>query len=147
MKNIQKPQSKEKAIALGFTLGIHVVAITGLLFLGLSQPPEPPKQIKTVLIKPEDLPPPEPKPLVETDATETADSKVAENTQQTAEPDQTAPEIPTEANNTPDTKAIDAQKAAEQAKAAALEQQLAMAAAKAAQEKALKLSQAKAYAA
>ncbi len=56
MKNTQKPQSKDKAIALGFTLGIHVVAITGLLFLGLSRPPEPPKQIKTVLIKPEDLP-------------------------------------------------------------------------------------------
>jgi colicin import membrane protein len=73
MKNTQKPQSKEKAIALGFTLGIHVVAITGLLFLGLSRPPEPPKQIKTVLIKPEDLPPLEPKPLVDSDTTETAD--------------------------------------------------------------------------
>lgn len=63
MKNTQKPQSKDKAIALGFTLGIHVVAITGLLFLGLSRPPEPPKQIKTVLIKPEDLPPPRTKTI------------------------------------------------------------------------------------
>ena len=55
MKDLKKPQSKEKKIALGFTVAVHVVAISGLLFLGLAQPYEPPKSIKTVLIKPEDL--------------------------------------------------------------------------------------------
>ena len=63
MKDFKKPQSKEKTIALGFTLGIHAVAMTGLLFLGMSKPVEPPKQIKMVLVTPEDLLPPEPVPL------------------------------------------------------------------------------------
>ena len=114
MKKFQKPPSKETAIALGFTLGIHVVALTGLLFLGLSKVPEPPKQIKTVLVKPEDLPPPELKPLIESESTETADTKVAEKVQQTAEPVADAPNIPTEKlpeeTKAPDTKALDQQK-------------------------------------
>jgi colicin import membrane protein len=44
MKNFQKPPFQEKAIALGFTLGVHAIAIVGLLYLGLSKPPEPPKK-------------------------------------------------------------------------------------------------------
>ena len=78
MKDLKKPQSKEKTIALGFTLGIHAVAITGLLFLGMSKPVEPPKQIKMVLVTPEDLLPPDPVPLEQTDSTETAHEKLAE---------------------------------------------------------------------
>ena len=53
MKDLKKPQSKEKTIALGFTLGIHAVAVTGLLFLGMSKPVEQPKKIKMVLVTPE----------------------------------------------------------------------------------------------
>ncbi len=128
MKKIEQPQSKEKAIALGFTVGVHVVAIVGLLFLGLSKPPEPPKQIKTVLIKPEDLPPPEPKPLIKSDSTETADTEVAATIQQTAEPTPDAPNIPT---TQPDEPQIDIQKAADDAQAAAAVQLAALAASKA----------------
>ena len=94
MNDSKKPLSKETKIALGFTAAVHVVAITGLLFLGMTQHPEPPKQIKTILIKPEDLIPPEPKPLVESDATETADQNVKPTIQQTAEPVQDTPNIP-----------------------------------------------------
>ena len=77
MKDSKQPPSKEKIIALGFTVAVHVVAITGLLFLGLSKVPEPPKPIKTILIKPEDIPLPEPKPVEATDAPETAQENVA----------------------------------------------------------------------
>ena len=63
MKKFQEPPFKQNAIALGFTLGVHVVAIVGLLFLGLSKPPEQPKKITTILVKPEDLPPPMAKPV------------------------------------------------------------------------------------
>lgn len=56
MKKIQEPPFKQNAIALGFTLGVHAIAIVGLLFLGLSKPPEQPKKLTTVLVKPEDLP-------------------------------------------------------------------------------------------
>ena len=90
MNDSKKPLSKETKIAVGFTATVHVVAITGLLFLGMTQHPEPPKQIKTILIKPEDLIPPEPKPLVESDATETARENVQADIQQTAEPVQDA---------------------------------------------------------
>lgn len=128
MKKIEQPQSKEKAIALGFTVGVHVVAIVGLLFLGLSKPPEPPKQIKMVLIKPEDLPPPEPKPLIKSDSTETADTEVAATIQQTAEPTPDAPNIPT---TQPDEAQIDIQKAVDDAQAAAAVQLAALAASKA----------------
>ncbi|HCK31075.1 MAG TPA: protein TolA, partial [Acinetobacter ursingii] len=55
MKNFQKPPFQEKAIAIGFTLGVHAIAIVGLLYLGLSKPPEPPKKITTVLVNPADL--------------------------------------------------------------------------------------------
>ena len=57
MKDFNKPPFKQNSIAIGFTLGVHVIAIVGLLYLGMSKAPEPPKQIKTVLIKPEDLKP------------------------------------------------------------------------------------------
>ena len=128
MKKIEQPQSKQKAIALGFTVGVHVVAIVGLLFLGLSKPPEPPKQIKTILIKPEDLPPPDPKPLIKSDSTETADNHVAETIQQTAEPTPDAPDIPT---TQPDQAQADLQKATNDAQAAAAAQLAALAATKA----------------
>ncbi len=44
MNKNQKPPFKQNAIALGFTLGVHAIAIVGLLFLGLSKPPEQPKK-------------------------------------------------------------------------------------------------------
>ncbi|NAR94395.1 cell envelope integrity protein TolA [Acinetobacter haemolyticus] len=58
MKKFQKPPFKEKqnAIALAFTLGIHAVAIVGLLYLGMSKPLEQPKKVKTILVNPDDLP-------------------------------------------------------------------------------------------
>ena len=117
MKDLKKPQSKEKTIALGFTLGIHAVAMTGLLFLGMSKPVEPPKQIKMVLVTPEDLLPPDPVPLEQTDSTETAHEKLAEQVQQTAKPSvEPAPVIPV-ALPTPPTPAPakpDANKAAQE---------------------------------
>jgi colicin import membrane protein len=63
MKKFQEPPFKQNAIALGFTLGVHAIAIVGLLFLGLSKPPEQPKKLTTILVKPEDLPPPMAKPV------------------------------------------------------------------------------------
>jgi colicin import membrane protein len=124
MKDFKKPQSKEKTIALGFTLGVHVVAMTGLLFLGMSKPVEPPKQIKMVLVTPEDLLPPEPMPLEQTDFAETAHEKVAEQIQQTAKPSvEDAPVIPV-TQPTPPTPAPapakpDVNKAVQETKAAA----------------------------
>ena len=140
MNDSKKPLSKETKIALGFTAAVHVVAITGLLFLGMTQHPEPHKQIKTILIKPEDLIPPEPKPLVESDATQTAHENVQADIQQTAEPVQDAPNIPTVAPPLPkvdtaqkqalaaeqkaaEQKAVQAAKAAEQAKANAAQKE------------------------
>ena len=41
MNKNQKPPFKQNAIALGFTLGVHAIAI--VLLLGLSKPPEQPK--------------------------------------------------------------------------------------------------------
>ena len=135
MKDFNKPQSKENAIALGFTLGVHVVAIVGLLFLGMSKPLEPPKQLKTVLVKPEDIIPPEAEPLEITDSTETADTRVAENVQQTADPVADAPNIPVTAIPVPlpptPAPKVDMQKAAAEAKAAEAEQKAAVEAAKA----------------
>lgn len=131
MKDFKKPPSKEKTIALGFTVAVHVVAITGLLFLGMSKPVEPPKQIKMVLITPEDLPPPEPVPLEQTDSAETAHEKVAEQVQQTAEPSvEPAPIIPV-APPSPITPKPDTNKAVQEAKAEALRQAEQQAAAKA----------------
>src|SRR5690554_8134661 len=91
MKRLQKPPFQQKALAIGFTLGVHVIAVVGLLYLGMSQPPEPPKQIRTVLIKPEDLPP---VTREETDFAETAHENVAAQIQQTATPAEDAPAIP-----------------------------------------------------
>ena len=54
MKQIQKPPFQQKAIAIGFTLGVHVIAVVGLLYLGLSKPPEPPKKLKTYLVDPKE---------------------------------------------------------------------------------------------
>ena len=121
MKDFKKPQSKEKTIALGFTLGVHVVAMTGLLFLGMSKPVEPPKQIKMVLVTPEDLLPPEPMPLEQTDFAETAHEKVAEQIQQTAKPSvEDAPVIPVTQPTPPTPPAKpDVNKAAQETKAAA----------------------------
>ena len=142
MNDSKKPLSKETKIALGFTVAVHVVAITGLLFLGLTKPPEPPKQIKTVLIKPEDLKPipPEPKPLVESDSAETAHENVKPDIQQTTDPVQDAPNIPIVGPPLPkvdtaqkqalaaeqkaaELKAAQAAKAAEKAKADALQKE------------------------
>ncbi len=101
MKDFNKPPFKQNSIAIGFTLGVHVIAIVGLLYLGMSKAPEPPKQIKTVLIKPEDL-----KPVTRevTEFEETAHTNVKEEITQTAEPSVDAPVIPT-------TPPIDTQKA------------------------------------
>ncbi|ENV56901.1 hypothetical protein F951_02602, partial [Acinetobacter soli CIP 110264] len=87
MKNFQKPAFKERSIALGFTLGVHTLAIVGLLYLGLSKPPEPPKKITTVLVNPADLA----LPVQEADTTST---QVAQNIQSTQTPNQEAPIIP-----------------------------------------------------
>jgi len=94
MKDFKKPPSKQKVLAIGFTIGVHTVALVGLLYLGMSKPPEPPKQIKTVLVNPEDL-----KPVTreETEFDETAHENVAEQITQTAEPTEAAPVIPTAA--------------------------------------------------
>ena len=140
MKDLKLPFSKEKKIALGFTVAVHVVAISGLLFLGLAQPYEPPKSIKTVLIKPEDLIiPPEPTPLVETDSAKTAHTEVQPTTQQTADPVVAAPNIPTTAAPPVEQPKVDTQKAAEAAKQAAAEQQAALMAAKATEKPIVKL--------
>ena len=123
MKDFKQPPSKEKTIALGFTVAVHVVAITGLLFLGMSKPVEPPKQIKMVLITPEDLPPPEPVPLEQTDSAETAHEKVAEQVQQTAEPSvEPAPIIPVAPPSPITPPKPDTNKAVQEAKAEALRQ-------------------------
>ncbi|EOR10460.1 hypothetical protein I593_00814, partial [Acinetobacter tandoii DSM 14970 = CIP 107469] len=92
MKNFQKPPFKQNAIALGFTFGVHVLAVVGLLYLGMSKPPKPPEQIKTILIKPQDL---QPTPREETEFTETAHENIAPEITQTAEPSiEPAPVIP-----------------------------------------------------
>ena len=92
MKHTPQPPSKQNAIALGFTIGVHVIAVVGLLYLGTSKPLEPPKTIKTVLIKPEDL-----KPITreETEFTETASENLASEITQTALPVVDAANIPT----------------------------------------------------
>ena len=116
MKDFHQPPFKQNAIAIGFTLGVHIVAIVGLLYLGMSTPPEPPKQIRTVLIKPEDL-----QPTREvTEFTETAHSNVTEEITQTAEPDLTAPVIPTPSpESTPNLESLAAQAAQDAKKAEA----------------------------
>ena len=99
MKDFNKPPFKQKAVAIGFTLGVHIVAVVGLLYLGMSKPPEPPKKITTILVKPEDL-----KPVTRevTEFDETAHENVAEQITQTAEPSvEPAPEIPTAAPPNP----------------------------------------------
>ncbi len=82
----------------------------------MSKAPEPPKPIKTVLIKPEDL-----KPLLETESAETTHENVAEQITQTAEPAlEPAPVIPTPAAApTPPAPQVDTQKAAQAAEAQA----------------------------
>ena len=93
MKDFKKPPFQQKAIAIGFTVGVHLIAVVGLLYLGMSKAPEPPKPINTVLIKPEDL-----KPLLETESAETTHENVAEQITQTAEPAlEPVPVIPTPA--------------------------------------------------
>lgn len=94
MKNFQKPPFQEKAIALGFTLGVHALAIVGLLYLGLSKPPEPPKKITTVLVNPADL-------AIPVQEAETTSTQVAEQIQTTQEPEVTAPVIPSSPPPTP----------------------------------------------
>ncbi len=116
MKDFKKPPFQQKAIAIGFTVGVHLIAVVGLLYLGMSKAPEPPKPIKTVLIKPEDL-----KPLLETESAETTHENVAEQITQTAEPAlEPAPVIPTPAAApTPPAPQVDTQKAAQAAEAQA----------------------------
>ncbi|ECE6726286.1 protein TolA, partial [Salmonella enterica subsp. enterica] len=94
MKNFQKPPFQEKAIALGFTLGVHALAIVGLLYLGLSKPPEPPKKITTVLVNPADL-------AIPVQEAETTSTQVAEQIQTTQEPEVTAPVISSSPPPTP----------------------------------------------
>jgi colicin import membrane protein len=107
-----KSSPKQNATAIGFTIGVHIVAVVGLLYLGMSKPPEPPKPIKTVLVKPEDL---KIEPPEESDFIDTAHPNIAEKITQTAEPVVDAPVIPTPA---PDKPNIDTQKAAQQAQLA-----------------------------
>ncbi|ENV87625.1 hypothetical protein F939_02411, partial [Acinetobacter radioresistens DSM 6976 = NBRC 102413 = CIP 103788] len=132
MKDFKKPPFKQKAVAIGFTLGVHLVAVVGLLYLGMSTPPEAPKQIKTVLIKPEDLPPPEPVPLEQTDTVETVHENQATEITQTAEPSiEPAPVIPVPATTSASLQATEAAKRAEEkAKAAEAEKLKAQADAK-----------------
>ncbi|MEG2560234.1 MAG: protein TolA, partial [Acinetobacter sp.] len=83
MKKLLQPPFKQNTIALGFTFGVHAIAIVGLLFLGLSKPPEEPKKITTVLVNPEDLPPLDKPVEVETTAENEApevQSPVVDNT-------------------------------------------------------------------
>ena len=133
MKDFKKPPFKQKAVAIGFTLGVHLVAVVGLLYLGMSTPPEAPKQIKTVLIKPEDLPPPEPVPLEQTDTVETVHENQAAAITQTAEPSiEPAPVIPVPATTSASLQATEtAKRAEEKAKAAEAEKLKAQADAKA----------------
>ena len=110
MKDFKKPPFQQKAIAIGFTLSVHLIAVVRLLYLGMSKAPEPPKPIKTVLIKPEDL-----KPLLETESAETTHENVAEQITQTAEPTlEPAPVIPTPVA-TPPAPQVDTQKTAQAA--------------------------------
>jgi colicin import membrane protein len=92
MKNFQTPPFKQNAIALGFTFGVHVLAVVGLLYLGMSKPPKQPEPIKTILVKPQDLP----ETLrEETEFSETAHENIAQEITQTAEPSVVpAPVIP-----------------------------------------------------
>ena len=92
MKNFQTPPFKQNAIALGFTFGVHVLAVVGLLYLGMSKPPKQPEPIKTILVKPQDLP----ETLrEETEFSETAHENIAQEITQTAEPTAVpAPVIP-----------------------------------------------------
>src|SRR5574343_483056 len=101
MKQIQKPPFKQKAIAIGFTIGVHAIAIVGLLYLGLSKPPEPPKKLKTYLVDPKTLP--------QTEQTETATAP-EQDTAQTAEPTEQPKQT------TPDTQQLAALAAATAAK-------------------------------
>ncbi len=95
MKHSPQPHAQQKAIAIGFTLGVHTVALIALLYLGLSVPPKPPERMQAVLIKPEYLP--HPKPEADTEISETVHQKVAAEIQQTAEPVPAAPVIPSTA--------------------------------------------------
>ncbi len=92
MKQISQPPAQQKTIAIGFTVAVHTVAVLALLYLGLSEPPAPPKQLKTVLVKPEELPPPE--PPEQTEENETVHQNIAQEIQQTADPVEAAPVIP-----------------------------------------------------
>ncbi|ELO6156068.1 hypothetical protein QVL04_005061, partial [Escherichia coli] len=117
MKNFKKPPFKQNAIALGFTFGVHVLAVVGLLYLGMSKPPKPPEQIKTILIKPQDL---QPTPLEETEFTETAHENIAPEITQTAEPSvESAPVIPVAPPKVNTTEQQTARLAQEKAKAEA----------------------------
>ena len=103
MKQSYKPPFKQNAIALGFTLGVHTIAIVGLLFLGLSKPPEPPKKLTTVLVNPEDL----------TKVQETEQPTVAEHQAKTVQSpivDQAVPENQPVMPTPPTTKQLAAQK-------------------------------------
>ncbi|MHA3891430.1 cell envelope integrity protein TolA [Acinetobacter sp. GXMZU3951] len=117
MKNFQTPPFKQNAIALGFTFGVHVLAVVGLLYLGMSKPPKQPEPIKTILVKPQDLP----ETLrEETEFSETAHENIAQEITQTAEPSvMPAPVIPVAPPKTNVTEQQAARLAQEKAKAQA----------------------------
>ncbi len=92
MKKFDKPPFKEKALAIGFSLSVNAIVIVGLIYLGMGTSPKPPEKMRTILIQPEDLQPQivEEKTIVE----ETAQTNVAKEITQTAEPAPIAPNIP-----------------------------------------------------
>ena len=149
MKKFEKPPFAQKKIALAFTAGVHILAIVGLLYVGMNQPLKPPKPLETVLIRPEDLvPEPIPqKPVpAEVEEAETSHTQVAEQIMQTADPVAAAPIIPVPVPTpAPSASQLNATKAAEQAKLA--EQQAAKEAARLeAQNKAAEAARVKAQA-
>ena len=143
MKKFLQPPFKQNTIALGFTVGVHAVAIIGLLFLGLSQPPEQPKKLTTVLVKPEDLPaldkPVEEETTAENQA-EATQSPIVDTPQPTAPAQPTAQQLAAEKQKAAQAQqeqlAEQQRKADEAAKAAQQKQQQRAEAAEAAKRKA-----------
>ncbi|MCF9035057.1 protein TolA, partial [Acinetobacter nectaris] len=51
MKKFDKqPFDQQKAKAIGFTLGVHAVALIALLYFGTTPPPKPKKELTTYLV-------------------------------------------------------------------------------------------------
>ncbi len=143
MKKFLQPPFKQNTIALGFTVGVHAVAIVGLLFLGMGKPPEQPKKLTTVLVKPEDLPaldkPVEEETTAENQA-EATQSPIVDTPQPTAPAQPTAQQLAAEKQKAAQAQqeqlAEQQRKADEAAKAAQQKQQQRAEAAEAAKRKA-----------